>query len=147
MVSNVKTLETKRRGKMTALVSLSFGSLSIVVTNGPAGVRDWVGIFDPDADNNHYLDWRYLNNRQVRPSIGLSTGTITMPAPKVDGYYEIRFLTMPIGRTEFQLLATSSTFSIGCPGTINLTPSPPTGSGNYSLIRPDGTNWGTVRVG
>ena len=132
---------------MTTSINLSFGQLTIVVTDGPAGIRDWVGIFDPDADNTQYLDWRYLNNRQTRPLNGLSSGTVTLPAPRVDGYYETRFLTMPPGKNAFEVLATSLMFSIGCPGTISLTPSPPAGSGDYSLIKPDGSNWGVVRVG
>jgi len=36
---------------MTASLKLSLGPLVITITGGPAGDRDWVGLFDADGDS------------------------------------------------------------------------------------------------
>ncbi len=133
---------------MTVAVGISQIQFTVTVTGGPGGVRDWVGLFGINADNSMYLDWRYLanNSRTVRPTVGVSTGTVTLAMPSVSGSYEVRFLSAS-GVEEFTMLAPpSSMFSFGDTkgAAINLSPLPP--GGNFTLVKPDGTVWGTVHV-
>lgn len=132
---------------MTAIISLSQIQFMVAVAGGPGGARDWVGIFEIGTDNDRYLDWRYLanNSKITRPTVGVTSGTVSLSVPSVNGDYEVRFLSAS-GRAEFVELTPSLLFSFGDTkgAVINLSPSP--SGGDFTLLKPDGTVWGTVRV-
>lgn len=133
---------------VTVAVSPTQIQFTVTVTGGPAGARDWVGLFEINANNSMYLDWRYLanNSKIIRPTSGVSTGTVSLAMPtNADGDYEVRLLSAS-GVSEFTVLGTSEVFSLGNTkgATIGLTPPPP--AGTFTLVKPDGTVWGTVNV-
>jgi hypothetical protein len=58
------------------------GAITVTVANGPGNRFDWVGLYCPATDpHSQYRDWFYLNNLKTAPGVGLSSATITLPAP------------------------------------------------------------------
>jgi hypothetical protein len=69
------------------------GSMTFTVTNGTGDPRDWVGIFRVGSPDTAFLSWRYLNNTQTRPLVGLVSASVDLMLPRTPGTYECRFLT------------------------------------------------------
>jgi len=97
------------------IIKLNTLSFTYTITDGPANLRDWVGIFRIGDDNTRYLDWKYLaNNKQSpRPTVGATFGTVnlTLTDPAL-GPYQIRFNTA-VGTNTFFTLKVSDPIMIG----------------------------------
>jgi len=61
------------------------------IAGGPAYNGDWVALYAENGSLTEYQDWRYLNNQQIFPEAGFSSGTVTFPAPLTPGTYIVRF--------------------------------------------------------
>jgi len=80
------------------------GTVSATVLNGSGNKFDWVGLFV--GNTGTYVDWKYLNGTQVVPATGLTTATVSLSIPAVQGTYTVRLMN---GST---LLAVSPTIFI-----------------------------------
>jgi Putative Ig domain len=65
------------------------GTLAAVIANGPAGVADWVALFQ--TGGTQYLEWKYLNGVSFPPTTGMSGATLGFTMPSTPGTYEVRF--------------------------------------------------------
>jgi len=91
------------------------------VSQGQSLLNDWIGMFQPDASNYHYISYKYTQ--------GVRDGSFTFTAPSTEGPYEFRYL--PDGG--YTDVATSNTVTVGlCTNTLTID------------ISPEGS--GTVRV-
>jgi hypothetical protein len=58
------------------------GTITGTVTNGPGNRLDWAGLYCPTTlADGAYTSWRYLNNSQSQPATGVTSATVTFPAP------------------------------------------------------------------
>jgi len=88
------------------------GTVSATVLNGSGNKFDWVGLFV--GNTGTYVDWKYLNGTQVVPATGLTTATVSLSIPAVQGTYTVRLMN---GST---LLAVSPTITAGFAATMTL---------------------------
>jgi hypothetical protein len=70
------------------------GTVTASVLNGPGNTTDWIGLYQVDATDSNYVDWKYLNGSQTAPSTGLTSANIpfTMPSSAL-GDYEFRLFS------------------------------------------------------
>ncbi len=89
-------------------LSPTFGqSVSVTATGAPSPTA-WVGLYVVGSADQSFLDWRYLNNTQSRPSATIPTATVTINAPATPGAYEFRFFA----DGGFTRIAVSPAFSL-----------------------------------
>lgn len=74
----------------TSTVARAASAVSISVSNGPGRTGDCILLYAVGASDYDYLDWRFLNGTQTRPTSGISDGTISFPMPIAPGPYEFR---------------------------------------------------------
>ena len=67
----------------TATVVPPGASVTVTLTNGQGGDRDWLALAAIGAPNNSYLNWTYIGT-------GVSTRTWTVNMPTAGGSYEFR---------------------------------------------------------
>jgi hypothetical protein len=84
----------------------SGGTITVIVTNGPGNVSDWVALLSTSAGDGSYLTWKYLSDTGIPPATGLSGATLHFTAPTTPGTYNLRFFA---GTTK---LATSATVTV-----------------------------------
>src|SRR5215472_15516471 len=88
-------------------------SIAVAVANGPGNPTDWVGLYVAGAPDNStsFLSWVYLNGKQIAPSTGVKSATVTMAAPSAGGSYEARFYANDgytlLARTTFSVQASA----------------------------------------
>jgi hypothetical protein len=66
-------------------------SVTVVVKNGPANARDWVGLTLASDSDQNLIQWKYLNNTQTAPALGVGAATLTFSMPPSQGVYQFRF--------------------------------------------------------
>ncbi len=110
-------------------VSLSSLVVALTITasamGGPGNPRDFVGLYRPGAPDGSFLAWEYLNNEQIPPPVGLSSGSMTFGLPSATGNYELRFMSVTGQNPKiFTLLAKSPTVYVteASPVSMTLTP-------------------------
>ena len=74
-------------------VVLASQSVTVMVTGGPGGALDWLGLFLATAPDTAYLDWVRMNGTKSTPATGATTGTATFAIPLTGGPWEIRLLS------------------------------------------------------
>jgi hypothetical protein len=87
--------------------------LAISVSNGPGNRTDWVGLAAAGAPDTAVIAWTYLSGSQTQlPDIGVTTASIMLSGPTVDGSYEARFYANDgwtvLARTGFTVVASPS---------------------------------------
>ena len=114
----------------TLHASISGGTITAIIDNGPGNTNDWVGLYCPASNGDtSWMNWKYLSNSRVAPSSGLTAATVTFPAPTQSGVScNVRFFASD-GWTR---LATSNTVTTG-PST------PPTLTLSSTSVAPGGT--------
>src|SRR5207253_1258750 len=55
-------------------VVLASQSVTVMVTGGPGGALDWLGLFLATAPDTAYLDWVRMNGTKSTPATGATTG-------------------------------------------------------------------------
>jgi len=103
------------------------GTVAFTVTNGPANPTDWVGLFPAGAPDTGYVAWSYLNGTKTASS-GMTTASLTLPAPTTGGTYNVRWFA----QNGFTLLAASSDITV-------TGPPPPTITIGASTVASGGT--------
>lgn len=83
--------------------------ITVVVTNSPGNRFDWVSLTPSISPDGSYIDWYYLNGSKAAPPTGLTTATVTFPAP-VSGLYTVRLFE---NNTLAVKLATSDVIACG----------------------------------
>lgn len=84
------------------------GNVTVNISNGPENRTDWVGLYSASApaENGKWanlLSWQYLNGRQIPPSTGKRSATLSFNFSVSPGTYQFRFFA----NDRFGLLATS----------------------------------------
>ena len=69
------------------------GMIQVTLTNGPGGARDWIGVYQPAANDYGFSEWAYLNGLKTPPASGQTNVTVYVPAPAVAGSYHLRLFT------------------------------------------------------
>jgi chitinase len=62
----------------------------VTVSNGPGGQLDWVALAQSTAPDDSYVTWKYLNDSQGVPGVGVTNATLTFNAPAAPGIYVFR---------------------------------------------------------
>jgi hypothetical protein len=103
-------------------------AVTVVVANGPANPKDWVGMVAVGAPNvqGSILQWMYLNGQGTAPPTGMSDATLGFTAPATTGSYEFRLYI----NDTFTVAATSNTLTVSTGG----------GGGGTFYISPTGSN-------
>jgi len=105
-------------GSSNAVV-MEGANLAVALANGPGNPTDWVGLAAAGtADYTSLISWVYLSGSQTAPNTGVTSATIMMSAPMVDGSYEARFYL-----NNYWTVLTRTTFIVG--GTVPPPPSAP----------------------
>jgi sugar lactone lactonase YvrE len=76
-------------------------NVTVTLTDGPGGVRDWLAFADAADPVTSYLEWTYVGS-------GVSTTTWTVTVPTTPGTYQFRLFPTD----SFELLATSPTVTV-----------------------------------
>lgn len=67
-------------------------SITVEMSSGPGNPNDWIALYPVAGASTEHIDWRYLNNATVAPTVGLTNAIVTVIAPVTPGEYEFRFL-------------------------------------------------------
>ncbi|HYB94017.1 MAG TPA: S8 family serine peptidase, partial [Vicinamibacterales bacterium] len=82
--------DTAPQPTITAPSTATSGStLSVSIANGPGNATDWVGLFPSGGSDTSYITWMYLNGSRTPPSSGMTSATVSFPAPAA-GTYNVR---------------------------------------------------------
>jgi hypothetical protein len=84
------------------------GTVSFVVSGGPANRTDWIGFFPSAGGDSNYQQWSYLNGLKTAPAAGVGSATLQFVAPATPGTYNIRLFASD----GFTKLATSATLTV-----------------------------------
>ena len=92
-------------------VSVTAGTtMTVVVTDGPANPQDWLTVVPRGSAPTLWTGvYQFLNGTTVPPPAGLSNATVAVPAPMVEGQYELRFFA----NGWWTRLATSGIITVG----------------------------------
>ncbi|HYB94556.1 MAG TPA: S8 family serine peptidase [Vicinamibacterales bacterium] len=82
-------------------------TLSVSIANGPGNTTDWIGLFPSGGGDTSYITWMYLNGARTPPSSGMTSATVSFPAPAA-GTYNVRLFANN-GSTK---IATSNTITV-----------------------------------
>jgi len=103
----------------TASIGVAGGPVSAVVTNGPGGRADWLGLYSSTGQN---FGWNYLNGSHDTPEAGLTRATVTFMLPVTPGVFTVR-----LSNGDYVPLAESATITTAPPATApTITVSPTT---------------------
>ncbi len=68
----------------------SGGAVTATISNSSGSPSDWVGVYAAGSkDYASYLDWRYLNGKQVLSNAGAKSASFPIPMPAASGQYQI----------------------------------------------------------
>jgi hypothetical protein len=122
------------------------GEITAKVRYAPGSPGDWVGLFSAGDDDAKRSEWQHLNALRTPPAAGVASATLTFPAPKAAGKYELRLFagdggrrvatSPPIVVTAVALRAEPERVEAGKPITVRVSDAPPA-DGKYS----SGKNW------
>ena len=106
-----------------------------------ASATDWIGLYQPGADNTQYLAWIYVSCSQT-VGVPRTSGSCQFVAPSTPGTYELRLLT----NDGFTSIATR-TFTVTAGGpAISVSPMCVTSGGSVTatwagITTPSPTDW------
>jgi hypothetical protein len=130
-------------GLATGAIVAPNTAMSIVVAGGPGDRTDWVGIATPTQPQNTETEYAYLvtgtTQRPPAGTPGVTSATLSLPAPSATGNYQARFYA-DNGTTTATLIATApfvvNSQGVATPTAITLSP--------VSATIPDNAPGGTV---
>ena len=106
------TITVTRSGAPTvaasSTVAIPGGTVTVTVAGGPANRTDWVGLYQAEAADAAYMDWRYLNGGKTVPLAGVTGATVTFTLPTTPGTYSLRFFA----NSTFALLGASAPITV-----------------------------------
>jgi len=99
-------------GSSNAISVAPGATMLIVVANGPANPWDYLTVVPVGSPGNIWTSaYRFLNGTTAVPNPGVSSATVTVPAPTSAGLYEVRFNA----DGWYTRLATSGTITVATP--------------------------------
>jgi hypothetical protein len=91
------------------------GTVTALVSDGPAKAGDWLGLFDgAGALVTSYRDWKYLNGARKVPAGGVANAVVPFTLPVTDGSYELRLFAAGT----WEVVATSETITVTAPPAV-----------------------------
>jgi len=96
----------------TLVGTVTGGTLSVTLGNGPGSPTDWVALYCPATQPDAlWVDWKYLNNTRVAPLTGVTGATVQFPVPPGAATCNLRWYA----HDTFTLVATSATITVVAP--------------------------------
>jgi hypothetical protein len=111
------------------------GTVTATVGNGPANLKDWVGLYAVGSPAE--LDWKFLNGSRTAPTTGLTNATLSFTLPTAPGNYVLRFYL----NDTYTVLGTSATMTVTAPSltfTLSTTTSTPGGTVSATIANGPG---------
>ena len=88
------------------------GTVTALVTDGPAKAGDWLGLFDgTGALVTSYRDWKYLNGARKLPDGGVANAVVPFTLPLTVGTYQLRLFDAG----SYNVVATSPAITVSAP--------------------------------
>jgi len=86
------------------------GPVTAIVTNGPGGRGDWVGLYDQTGTD---FGWMYLNGSHEMPDAGVTSAAVTFMLPVSPGAFSVR-----LSNGQYVSLAASGTITTMPPAVV-----------------------------
>jgi hypothetical protein len=116
--------------------SIAGNTITVNIANGPARPRDWVALYCPSSNpDGNYSAFRYLNNSTSPPSTGITSASVTFPAPSGPSTCNARFFY------------NGGMLKLGTSNPVTFNPLPPAISLAATSVNPGGTISVTVANG